>query len=100
MVNGQPWTYPLLALALYEPFALLFGLIGGGILLVTFRGSGSDRLGSCRGSRGLTLFVWLAGGLLLLAILSGGRGVGDVALVCVPLAVLAGLAVERLAESW
>ena len=34
VVNGQPWYYPLLALALYEPFVLLFGLIGGVTLLV------------------------------------------------------------------
>ena len=48
----------------------------------------------------MTLFVWLAAGLALLALLSGGRGAGDVALICVPLALLAGRAVERLAASW
>jgi uncharacterized protein (TIGR03663 family) len=92
VVNGQPWTYPLLALALYEPFLLLFGLIGAATLLVTYKRLGEER--------GLTLYLWLAIGLALLAILAGGRGAGDVALVCVPLAVLAGCAVERLVASW
>jgi uncharacterized protein (TIGR03663 family) len=92
VINGQPWYYPLFALALYEPFVLLFGLIGGATLLVNRKKWGE--------TRGLTLFVWLADGVTLLALLSGGRGVGDVALICVPLALLAGWVVEWLATSW
>ena len=38
VVNGQPWYYPLLALVLYEPFVLFFGLIGGVTLLVQRKG--------------------------------------------------------------
>jgi signal transduction histidine kinase len=42
----------------------------------------------------------MAVGLTLLALLAGGRNAGDVALICAPLALLAGAAIERLAESW
>ena len=80
VVNGQPWYYILLALALYEPFLLVFGIVGGGTLLL--RGqqiSGSER--------DLRLFVWLVVGFILLSLLAGGRGVGDVALACVSLAI-------------
>jgi 4-amino-4-deoxy-L-arabinose transferase-like glycosyltransferase len=96
VVNGQPWYYPLVALVLYEPFALLFGLIGGATLLIRRKTLDTDG----GGGRRLTLFVWLADGLTLLALISGGRGAGDVALICVPLALLAGWAVERLAARW
>jgi uncharacterized protein (TIGR03663 family) len=96
VVNGQPWTYPLLALLLYEPFLLLFGLIGGATLLLRIKRPVSRRGVAPR----LTFFVWLTGGLILLALLSGGRGPGDVALICVPLALLAGRAVQRLMDSW
>jgi uncharacterized protein (TIGR03663 family) len=93
VLNGQPGGYPLLALALYEPFMLVFGLIGGVTLL-------ARRAKLENGARGLTLWAWLSGGLLVLALLAGGRGVGDVALICVPLALLAGWAVERLVAGW
>jgi hypothetical protein len=92
VVNGQPWYYPLFALVLYEPFVLLFGLIGiAGTVLQR-----SDAQG--RGS--LLVLAWMAAGFTLLAVLSGGRDAGDVALVCVPLALVAGRGIERLVENW
>jgi uncharacterized protein (TIGR03663 family) len=92
VVNGQPWYYPLLALVLYEPFLLVFGLIGGVGLLVRSRDDPEQ-------SR-LAIFIWMADGLTLLALLAGGRSAGDVALICAPLALLAGVAIELLAQSW
>jgi uncharacterized protein (TIGR03663 family) len=86
VVNGQPWYYPLAALLLYEPFLLVFGAIGGIDLLVR-----RDKA---------ALFVWAALGTLILAILAGGRDVGDVAVVCVLLSVLAGRAIDNLVERW
>jgi uncharacterized protein (TIGR03663 family) len=92
VVNGQPWYYPMLALALYEPFSLLFGLIGA-VSLFAQPAKGQE-------PGGLSILVWMAAGFALLAFLSGGRDVGDVALVCAPLAILAGYGIERLVESW
>jgi uncharacterized protein (TIGR03663 family) len=92
VVNGQPWYYPLLALVLYEPFLLVFGVIGGVGLLVRPPDDPEQ-------SR-VAIFIWMAGGLTLLALLAGGRRAGDVALICAPLALLAGVAIEHLAESW
>jgi hypothetical protein len=86
VVNGQPWHYPLLALLMYEPFALLFGIIGGASLVAQKQ---SPRI-----------LVWTTGGLLILALLAGGRDPGDVALVCAPLVLLAGRAVEDLVRNW
>jgi uncharacterized protein (TIGR03663 family) len=86
VVNGQPWYYALGALLLYEPFLLVFGVIGVVDLLVR-----RDRA---------VLFVWVALGTLVLATLAGGRDVGDVAAVCVFMAVLAGRAIDNLVERW
>ena len=92
VVNGQPWYYPLLALVLYEPFLLLFGLIGTASLFV--------RRADAQEPGGLRTLVWMAAGFALLAMFVRGRNVGDVALVCAPLALLAGRAIQRLAASW
>jgi len=86
VVNGQPWYYPLSALILYEPFLLIFGLIGGVDLLIR-----RDKA---------SILTWLAMGLLVVALLAGGRDVGDVALACAPMALLAGRALDNLVDSW
>lgn len=86
VVNGQPWYYPLFALVLYEPLLLFFGVIGAVDLLVR-----RDEA---------AILVWMALGLLIVALLAGGRNAGDVALVCAPLALLAGRGIGNLAESW
>jgi hypothetical protein len=86
VVNGQPWYYALGALLLYEPFLLLFGVIGAVDLLI-------------RRSKA-AIWIWVGLGMLVLAVLAGGRDVGDVALVCVFLAVLSGRAIDNLVERW
>lgn len=86
VVNGQPWYYPLAALLMYEPLSLTFGLIGG--VDVALRRERTS------------LLAWMALLLLLLAMLSGGRDAGDVALFCAPLTMLAGRAFDNLAASW
>jgi len=86
-----PWAgeqsvgYPLAVLALYEPLLLVFGLAGA---LLAFRQ---------RTLLGRLLAVW-AGAALLIALLAGGRGPGDVLLVVGPLALLAGPVVGGLLE--
>ena len=86
VVNGQPWHYPLQALIMYEPLVLVFGIIGAVDLLVH--------------RKRLSVFVWVAVGMLSIALLSGGRGAGDVALVAMPLALLAGRALDSLLANW
>ncbi len=86
VVNGQSIAYPLVALAVYEPLLLLFGLIGAAVML--WRKDEGSILG------------WLALALLLVAVLSGGRNASDVALVCAVLALPAGLAIEALVADW
>jgi uncharacterized protein (TIGR03663 family) len=92
VVNGQPWYYPLLALVLYEPFSLFFGLVS--VVSAIFWWS------DAREPTGFALLGWMAAGFALLAIFAGGHNAGDVALICAPLAILAGRAVERLVASW
>jgi uncharacterized protein (TIGR03663 family) len=82
----QPWTYPLAVLTLHEPLLLLFGLVGG---ILAFRQR--DLVGQLSA-------VW-AGVVLLIALVAGGRGPGDVLLVVGPLALLAGQVAGRLLES-
>jgi len=86
VVNGQPWHYPLLALALYEPFVLFLGVIGA--VTAALR---RDRI---------AVLGCMAMGLLIAALIAGGRGAGDVALLCAPLGLLAGRTVEDLVQSW
>ena len=91
-INGfAPWageqhlSYPLAVLILYEPLLLLFGLAGA---IRAFRE---------RDLLGRLLAVW-AGVALLIALLAGGRGPGDVLLIVGPLAVLAGGVIGRVVE--
>ena len=74
-----PWHHRLQLLLVYEPLALVFGLVG-----VAYRSSQRDALGNF-------LACWVGGALLLL-----GRGDGELLLALVPLALLAGSAIERL----
>ncbi|MBN1584641.1 MAG: glycosyltransferase family 39 protein [Anaerolineae bacterium] len=86
VVNGQSWTYPLSALLLYEPLLLVFGAIGAIDLVIR-----KDET---------SILTWMAIGLVLAALLSGGRNAGDVALFCALLAFPAGRAIDNLASSW
>jgi uncharacterized protein (TIGR03663 family) len=83
--GDQPLGYPLAVLVMYEPLSLLFGLAGA---IVAFRR---------RDMLGRLMAVW-AGVALLVALLAGGRGPGDVLLIAGPLAVLAGGTIGRLLE--
>ncbi|MBN1639948.1 MAG: glycosyltransferase family 39 protein [Anaerolineae bacterium] len=86
VVNGQPWTYPLAALLLYEPLLVLFGAIGA-VDLIAHKNAARTA-------------IWTAGGALALALAAGGRDPGDVALVCAFLALPAGRAIGELVDSW
>jgi hypothetical protein len=86
VLNGQPWYYPLAALLMYEPLLILFGAIGA-VDLVARRNEA-------------TVLIWVALGMLVLALVAGGRGPGDVALICAPLALVSGRAIGNLVESW
>lgn len=86
VLNGQGWAYPLAALAIYEPLLLLFGIIGAGVLIAR-----RDEL---------TVVVWLALALLVLALVAGGRNPADVGLVCVMLALPAGALIEAQVAGW
>ena len=81
--GGHPWHYHLQLLALYEPLVLIFGLAE------MFRSSGERDL--------LKAFLayWAIVAFLVYAV-AGGRGPGDVLLILVPLALLAGSFVGRL----
>ncbi|MFZ5916605.1 MAG: glycosyltransferase family 39 protein [Chloroflexota bacterium] len=84
--GDQPWGYALAVLALQEPLTLVFGLAGAGL---AFR---------WRDWPGQLLAVW-AGVALVLALLAGGRGAGDVLLVVGPLALLGGKATGAFFEN-
>ena len=86
VVNGQPWTYPLVALLMYEPLLVLFGTIGA-VDLVARRNEAQ-------------VLIWVALGMLVLGLVAGGRGPGDVALVVAPLALVSGRAIGNLVENW
>lgn len=83
--GDHPWHYHLQLLALYEPLVLIFGLAE------MFRSSGErDLLRSF-------LAYWAIVAFLVYAV-AGGRGPGDVLLIVVPLALLAGSSAGRLLE--
>ena len=86
VVNGQPWYYPLIALLMYEPLLILFGAVGAVDLVA--------RRNEARAA------IWIGLGMLGLSLIAGGRGPGDVALLCAPLALLSGRAIGNLIESW
>ena len=85
--RSDPLASPLALLATYEPFALLFGL-GGLVWAVRQPQTGGHRFG-------VLLGLWACLGALLLALMPA-RGALDVLWVLLPLAMLAGLAVEHL----
>jgi hypothetical protein len=78
-----PWYHPALRLALDEPLLLLAGLAGFGL-----SASRRNRLGHILGA-------WAAVALVVSTV-AGGRQPGDLLLVVVPLAILAGIALDGL----
>jgi len=81
--GGQPWYYHLQLLLVYEPLILVFGLAAVIYLLKQ------------RDLFSLFLAYWSAMAFLVYLV-AGGRGPGDVLLIVVPLALLAGTFVGRL----
>ena len=88
-VGGQPWYYHLQLLLVYEPLILVFGLAA----VVYLRLLGRQR----RDLFSLFLTYWSAVALLIYLV-AGGRGPGDVLLIVLPLALLAGTFVGRLLD--
>ncbi len=83
--TGQPWYYHLQLLLIYEPLILVFGLAAVVYLLRR------------RDLFSLFLAYWSAMALLIYVV-AGGRGPGDVLLIVLPLALLAGAFIGRLLE--
>ena len=86
--GGQPFTYPLLLLLRYEPLVLVLGLVGAGAVLVR-------RLSGAPGFPLEALLVSWALVAILLTVVGDHRTAGSVLLAVVPLALLAGLGLER-----
>ena len=84
--GGYPWYWPALRLLLDEPLVLFAGLAG-----VVWGLRRRDKLTTA-------LAAW-AGVALLATTLAGGRQPGDLLLVVLPLALLAGQALRPLAET-
>ena len=93
--KGQPFIYPLLLLLRYEALVLLLGTIEAGRALVsrTKEPWWVDWPGS---AFPLTLFLlfWAIAALLLIVV-AGHRPAGNILLVVLPLALLAGQGLER-----
>jgi uncharacterized protein (TIGR03663 family) len=88
-VGGQPWYYHLQLLLVYEPLILVFGLAAVVYLLLL----GRQR----RDLFSLFLAYWSAMAFLIYLV-AGGRGPGDVLLIVLPLALLAGVFIGRLLD--
>ena len=84
-VGGHPWYYHFQLLLVYEPLILVFGLAAVVYLLKR------------RDLFSLFLAYWSAIAFLIYA-LASGRGPGDVLLIVVPLALLAGTFMGRLLD--
>ncbi len=93
--GGNPPVYPLLLLLRYEPLILLFGLVEVG-RVVLGKWSGQPRTGQPGSSFPHSTFLIFWAAVAALAILiAGHRPAGNVLLVVVPLALLAGQGMER-----
>jgi len=93
--GGQPFIYPLLLLLRYEPLILLLGLVEAGWVLL--RSRTDPRWAALpRSAFPHTAFLafWVAAaGIIVL--LAGHRPAGNIMLMVVPLALLAGQGFER-----
>jgi uncharacterized protein (TIGR03663 family) len=84
-VGGRPWHYHLQLLLVYEPLILVFGLAAVVYLLRR------------RDLSSLFLAYWTTAAFLIY-IVAGGRRPGDVLLIVLPLALLAGAFIGRLLD--
>jgi uncharacterized protein (TIGR03663 family) len=96
--GGQPVIYPLLLLVRYEPLILLLGLVEGGWAAFRARRERPGRREASQPGSSFPhtpfLLFWAVAGMLLV-LLAGHRPPGNVLLVVVPLALLAGQGVQR-----
>jgi uncharacterized protein (TIGR03663 family) len=97
--GAQPLVYPLYLLLRYEPLILLLGLVEIGRWLAS--GRGSEQEGGWNGVPAGSLFphsallVFWAVAAALVLLVAGHRSPGNLLLVVVPLALLAGQGMER-----
>ncbi len=100
--NGQPVIYPLLLLLRYESLIVLLGLVEAGWVVLGRRGDprwhpptwvGGARPGSSFPHTAFLAFWAVAA--VLVVLVSGHRPAGNILLVVVPLALLAGQGIER-----
>ncbi|MBM4464794.1 MAG: TIGR03663 family protein [Chloroflexi bacterium] len=97
-MGGHPWHYHLQLLLLYEPLILVFGLAAVVYLLLRQRDPLSLSLFAIRHSPfAIFLAYWTLAAFLVYA-LASGRGPGDVLLMVLPLALLAGAFIGRLLD--
>jgi uncharacterized protein (TIGR03663 family) len=87
-VGGHPWYYHLQLLLLYEPLILICGLAA--VVYLRLLGRQRDLFSDF-------LAYWSAVALLIYLV-AAGRGPGDVLLIVLPLALLAGTFIGRLLD--
>jgi uncharacterized protein (TIGR03663 family) len=93
--GGQPLIYPLLLLLRYELLILVLGLVEIGRWLASKRSGQQEPVEAGSSFPHTALLVFWALAATLLILVSGHRPAGNVLLVIVPLALLAGQGVER-----
>jgi uncharacterized protein (TIGR03663 family) len=97
-MDGQPALYPLLLLLRYEPLILLLGVVEMGRAVASSR-AGQEWAGAAPQSGSsfshTALLTFWAGAAVSVVLVSGHRPAGNVLLVVVPMALLAGQGIER-----
>jgi uncharacterized protein (TIGR03663 family) len=94
-VGGNPAVYPVLLLLVYEPVILLLGGIEvGRVFWMSRPGRRQAQETDSSFPHTAFLFFW-AGAAFVMVLIAGHRPAGDVLLVVVPLALLAGQGVEH-----
>jgi hypothetical protein len=94
--DSQPFFYPLLLLLRYEPLIMLLGLVEAGWAILVRRKDPCWDAAQARSSFPHTSFLaFWAIAATVIAMASGHRPAGNVLLVVIPLALLAGQGIER-----
>jgi uncharacterized protein (TIGR03663 family) len=93
--GGQPLIYPLLLLLRYEPLVLVLGLVEIGRWLASKRWQQLETVEPEFSLPLTALLVFWALVAFLVILISGHRPAGNILLVVVPLALLAGQGIER-----